>query len=390
MPPPRPLFLFTALALLLPHAALATTPGAPASVEAGLGQGVKIIAADGSMSLQVRARAQLRGVFTHNEDADEPLSEEFLIRRARLQLKGHALTTKFTYYIQLGLSNRDMESDLRIPLRDARINWAFSRDAELMAGQMKVPFNRQRTTSSSALQIMDRSLSNGELNLDRDVGVLLRSGDLFGWGERLGYEVGVFGGDGRNRTTDRGGLLYVARVELAPLGPLLGDEEADLQHSPLRVNVGLAAAYNAGTRRALSTHGGTFVHGVTDYTHAGADLAVRWRGASLNAELLMRRAADEVLTDEVDGMPVSELTRSGWGYMVQGGYLLTDTFELTGRYSAAKPLGVSAIEDAWEAGGGISWYIHEHALKLQSDYMRLGGADSKGAHQARLQLQFFF
>lgn len=382
-PPPAALAL---LSLLIAAPALADEP---ATVEASLGKGVKVVAGDGSMSMQVRARAQLRAVFTRDEDADETLGEEFLIRRARLQLKGHAINRDLTYYIQLGLSNRDMESDLRVPLRDAQMNWAATRDLEIKVGQMKVPFNRQRTSSSSALQIMDRSLSNGELNLDRDVGLQLHSEDLLGWGERLGYAVGVFGGDGRNRTVDRGGVLFAGRFTLSPLGPLLGSEEADLNDSPLRVAIGVAGAYNQGTRRALSTHGGTFAYGEVDYTHAGVELALRWRGLSVNAEALLRQASTERLTEVVDGAPVEELTRGARGYLVQGGYMITDAVEITGRVSHVMPLGISAVEEEWEAGGGASWYLRDHAIKLQADYMRLGGPALDGADQVRLQLQFF-
>lgn len=383
--PLRTILLTALLLIALPSSSRA---GEPAQVEAGLGRGVKVSAADGSLSLQVRARVQARAQLT--AAPGEELGEEFLIRRARLQLQGHALDPSLTYYVQLGFSNSDTEPDLRLPLRDARISWAMARDAQLVVGQTKVPFNRQRTTSSSALQMVDRSLSNGELNLDRDVGLQLRSEDLFGWGGRLGYDLGVFGGDGRNRADAAGGgLLYVARVTLSPLGPLAGKEEADLGRGPLRAALGLAGAMNQGTRRARSTHGATLELGRVDTTHAAMDLAVRWRGASLNAEALMRRADRERLTGEIDGAPAVELTRSGWGYMLQGGYLLTDQLELTARHSAISPLGASAITYERESGGGVSWYVREQALKVQSDYLWRDGDARTGAHQVRVQLQLF-
>lgn len=387
----------------------ATSPSEPAKVlpshetpprlDASLGKGVSLRAGDESFSVQARARIQLRGVFGYQDPDDDPLADDaqergsaqFLVRRARLQLRGHALSSKLTYYIQLGFSASDMESDLRVPLRDAQINWAPLRDLEIKAGQMKVPFNRQRTTSSSALQLMDRALANNELNLDRDVGVQLHSADFLGLGGRLGYQLSLTGGDGRNRTVDNAGMLYVARVVISPFGPVLDSAEADISRSDTpRVAIGLAAGFNDNTRRAQSTMGATFAQQATDYRHASADLTVRFRGASLNAEWLWREAEEVVRVDPTD--PLSDIiTRNGYGYTVQGGYLVTDEVELVARWSALSGIGPTAVLDGFETGAGVSWYLAKQAVKLQTDYLRLEGpAHDAGRHQVRVQAQIYF
>ncbi len=170
---------------------------APIQVRAKFGEGATIATKDDKVSLTLRARVQTQALFaTNKDDSDDPRTE-FLVRRMRLEVKGNIVGEKLTYRVQLGFSNRDTESDLRLPLRDAFMNWKAHRLLELRFGQMKVPFGRQRVNSSSALEMVDRSIVVGELNLDRDVGVYMHSNDLVGNDGLLGYVVGVFGGDGR-------------------------------------------------------------------------------------------------------------------------------------------------------------------------------------------------
>ncbi|MCO5165957.1 MAG: OprO/OprP family phosphate-selective porin [Planctomycetes bacterium] len=374
--------------------AVETTPaggGGGAAVRARFGEGVTITGADDSLSLTIRARFQAR--FTHLEREERGSATLFEIRRARLLLRGHALTRELTYYMQLGFSNQDTEPDLRLPLRDAYLTYAGLRDLNVRVGQMKVPFNPQRVTSSSALQLVDRSIVQNELNLDRDVGVQVFSDDLFGLGGVLGYALGVFGGDGRNRLSDAGGVLLVARVQLTPFGRFDDLVEADLARSPdPRLALGAAVAHNANTNRERSTFGGTYASRErTDQTHVVTDLHLKWMGFSLRSEALLREAADEVLTGTVGGATVTERTRSAWGYFAQAGYLVTDEVEVVARWGELRPLGRSAVRLQRETGGGINWYVSGHDLKLQADYFYLWGERlADGDHQVRVQLQLFF
>ena len=50
--------------------------------------------------------------------------------------------------------------------------------------------------------------------------------------------------------------------------------------------------------------------------------------------------------------------------------------------------GQTALATTNELGGGPSWYVHGHALKLQADYFHTWTGDIQhGANQVRLQLQ---
>jgi len=389
------------VAISFSGAALAQTPEPERAprVRAGLGHGVGVTSADGAFELNLRARAQIRFTLTGEEGGGEPATE-FSIRRMRLLLQGHALSNELQYYIQLGFSNRDTESDLRLPLRDAYVTWTRLRDLQVRAGQMKVPFDRQRVTSSSALQFVDRSIVTSELNLDRDVGVQLFSRDLFGLGNRLGYQLGVFGGDGRNRLSSESGLLWVARLEFTPMGSYDDYVEADLERraSP-RLAVGVGVAYNQNTRRARSTFETSYDRARFDYLHGEADLSFKWRGLSVVGAAMLRRAspASQQFTT-AGGAPTIEYSRNYFGWFAQAGYLFNRHFELVARYGDLRPTVIdqASVDPSQrrrhELGGGLNWYFQGHALKLQSDYFYYYGESlsDRGEHQARLQMQLYF
>jgi hypothetical protein len=378
----------------------AADPGAQpfdgVKLEAGLGEGVTVTAKDDSLSLNIRARIQLRFTQVEREE-DGPgtsSSTQFEVRRARLLLRGHAMTRDLTYYIQLGFSNQDTEPDLRLPLRDAYLSYTRVRDLNVRIGQMKVPFNPQRVNSSSALQLVDRSIVNGELNLDRDVGVQVYSTDLFGLGDLLGYNLGVFGGDGRNRLDGASGLLFVARVQLTPFGSFDDLVEGDVFRSDEPgLAIGAAVAHDADTVRERSTHGRVFATGErVDTTHGVADVHFKYGGFSLRSEAILRWADENTISGVVNGVAVTEATRSAWGYFVQSGLMVTEHVEVVGRWGELRPLRrLSAVTLQRETGGGVNLYLHGHDLKFQTDYFYLWGDRlAEGDHQVRAQVQLYF
>ncbi len=363
-------------------------PRESTQVRAGIGEGLTVIAPKRRASLTVRARVQLRA--TGRAGGEPEGGVGFMVRRARLLLRGFLLSARWEYYIQLGFSNLDMEPDLRIPLRDAYVTWLGLRDLNVRFGQMKVPFNRQRVISSGAMSFADRTLVVSELNLDRDVGIQLMSTDFLGLNRRLSYSVGLFSGEGRNRITIAPGLLWVGRVQVAPFGGAFADyDEVAHQHetSP-KLAIGLAGAYNQNSRRELSTFGNSFSTERTGYTHGAIDVIFRYAGLTLMSEALLRRANDAWLAPE--GAPAF-FTRSGWGYFFQSGYLFPKGIEIVGRYGDLYPLaGGSAVDSIREMGPGISYYFTRHDLKIQADYAYRDTANPLLAtHEARLQVQLF-
>lgn len=374
-------------------------PAAPAAngavVTAALGRGVRIESADGEFMLNIRARAQLLATALGNSPAGGDGSITFQARRVRLLFQGHLFGPEWQYYIQLGFSNRDTEPDLRLPLRDAYMTWSGLRDMNVRFGQMKVPHDRQRVNSSSALQLVDRSIVTQEFNLDRDVGIQLFSTDVGGLGGRLAYAAGVFGGDGRNRITGDFGLLYVGRVSYLPFGAFDDYVEADHgRASNPRLALTAGFAYNQNSVRTRSTFQDTYQLGSFDFFHANFEALFKMRGFSFLAQAFMRDVrGSAVHQDNSDpANPIVETARVGYGAFGQAGYLFNDHLELVGRFGEIRPTrnGASALRRQGEIGGGLNWYFQKHDFKIQLDYFWLYQGDfDQGRHQVRVQTQFF-
>lgn len=389
-----------AQAAALPAASSMPPPAAPPEdkpsmvVEGSFGKGATIKSSDDKFSLNVRGRIQARGTLTETPDDEKGPVTGFQVRRMRIVFQGNALGPELTYYIQLAFSNLDMESDLRSPLRDAYFTWTIARDASLRVGQMKVPHGRQRVVSSSAQQMVDRSIVTSEFNLDRDVGVQLFSKDLFGLGGRLGYSLALFGGDGRNRIAERFGLLYAARVQVTPMGSFEDQVEADIKRERKpKLAIAGSVAYNQNTNRPRSTFDAPYRGVHFDYLHVGADVLLKWRGLSVSGEYFYRKADKNERRALIDDVPTAQFSRSGWGAFGTIGQMVIGGLEVLVRFGYQKPLkgAEQGVHERYELGGGLSYYFREHNLKLQSDYFYLPtGGFEHGNHEVRLQAQVYY
>ncbi len=89
----------------------------------------------------------LRGQFQFalNDTDGEDTSTDMDIRRFRVKWKGNAFRPWFLYAIELSGDSGDLE------LRDIYFDAAYNTSIVPRAGQFKVPFNRERLTSSSNL-----------------------------------------------------------------------------------------------------------------------------------------------------------------------------------------------------------------------------------------------
>jgi hypothetical protein len=373
-----------------------TRPDGTSALRTEFGRGLAFTSEDGRFSLTIRGRVQTRMTVRENPNSDD-VDIDFAVRRARLVFLGHLFSPEVQFYVQLGFAPLDLEPDQNIVVRDAVVTWGGFRDLNIRLGQTKVPFSRQRVISSSALQFVDRSIANAELNLDRDIGVHVFSNDLFGLDGVLGYQLSVTGGDGRNRANRGTGLLYVARVQVQPFGRFDAADsysEADIARDPRpRLSLGAGYGYNQDTRRTLSTHGSFFETGAFDYHHAEVDAIFKLAGLSVQAELIYRQGRQGSRTAIVEGVELTELSRSGLGYMVQSGYVFPSRIEVAVRWAQVMPTHrvETAVTSHREMTAAASGYVSAHNLKLQVDYGYLFGDDfDVGNHLARLQAQVYY
>lgn len=365
----------------------------PIKLKGRFGEGMGIETGDGAFGFGVRARIQIRSTVVVPENGTDT-SADIQIRRLRVNFEGFGWKKLVTFKVQLAMASLDLDQVAPLIVRDAYANFALHRDFEIRAGQMKIPFGRQRVVSSGNQQMVDRSVVTGELNLDRDVGVQFLSTDFLGQHGLLGYNVGVFGGDGRGRVSGGYGLLYAGRLELRALGGKdaveLDEVDFSRSHKP-RLAFGVSGAFNHLTDRQRSTIGSVYPTGTwVSYAHAGLDWILKWSGLTLTGEFFLRKALEEQNTEVVAGKSVTDYARSGYGAFFQAGKLFGPHFEVSGRVGAFYPL--STLSQAGsprekEVGVGVSYYVDKHALKIQADYFYLFEEWGEGRHQVRLQLQ---
>lgn len=365
------------------------------------GEGLRIRSSDGRFELTTRLRGMLLLTMTNPDGGDFGVDLE--MRRARVTFQGVVFDPHLRYKLQLAFAPRDLQwvggidgHATRTPLLDWYVESRHLRELNVRAGQFVTNISRERTISSSSFNLVDRSLMSNEFNLDRDIGVELRSTDFLGLG-MLRYYAGVTIGEGRDSLLSADtGFLYYARVELLPLGLWDDYTQGDLdRHSEPRISIGAAYAYldDAHNDRGILGHppqdGGT-----TDMHLLNADVYFVYQGFSLMTEFTWRDGSRNP-GDAIDPMtmmpfPVA-VPRNGYGLFAQAGYLLPDLpIEIAARYSRVAPTGAqSALTENQEIGGGVNYYIHEHALKLQADFFEIwGGSDiDQGEERVRVMLQ---
>ena len=149
---------------------------------AGYQDGFFIGTSDGKYKLKV-------GGYVHSDsrwaldDSDNPTVDSFLIRRARLDIRG-TLAERFEFRLMPDFAGSSLV------LQDAYLDTKFAPWAVLRAGKFKTPYGIERLQSATNLLFIERALPDN-LVPNRDIGVQLY-GD-FRQGE-IGYQLAVLNG----------------------------------------------------------------------------------------------------------------------------------------------------------------------------------------------------
>ncbi|MBP47204.1 MAG: hypothetical protein CMH53_04640, partial [Myxococcales bacterium] len=381
------------------------------------GKGLELNSANKLFRLQLRPRGQF--LYQLNDklgsDDERDRSHAMMLRRARLVSSGHMWGKQTTFKMELAFAPRDLgmtdnksgnppvtnkdNTVSRSLLLDFYVQFKQLRDLNVRVGQYKVPYSRQRVISSGNLMMVDRAITNAEFTVDRDIGIDIRSKDLFGLNKKLRYYLGVYAGEGHSSYASNDfGMMYLGRVEVLPMGNFKDYHESDHgADSKARLSIGLGYAYvenakgNKGIIGKRPKDGGT-----TDTQNLTADIMFKVAGLSFQTEYYWRkgRRQQDGKLDVNTGEPLElEKPRDGWGLMSQAGYLLPNTdFELSARYALVRGAGQSSsLADNNEVGGALSYYFASHSLKLQADLLHFWAEDfGQGDNQFRLQLQAAF
>lgn len=302
----------------------------------------------------------------------------FLIRRARFKFKGFVYSPKLEYKFEVGLSNRDMSGASEFTggapryILDAFIKWNFYRNFSLLAGQAKLPGNRERVISSANLETVDRSLLNSRYNIDRDIGIQLHHKFRLVNDFIVKEKFALSQGEGRNITSGNiGGFQYTARAEILPFGEFEDYKGADLTREPSpKLSMGFSYDYNDNAVKTRSNMGSymrtdnKFFE--TDITTVFLDAMFKYKGISLMGEFSQRDSEKPFAIDS-EGNLTGDMVNEGTGFNLQGAYLFKNNFQVLGRYTSINPSKNTSQNVENQYTLGFSKYIVGHKLKIQTD-----------------------
>lgn len=282
------------------------------------------------------------------ENWDPATTEGFRLRRARIGFHGTAhkwlgLNLVVDMFEQEGGGNTiSTAAIVAYPLPELNI----------VAGTAPLPFSRGSMTSSSTLQMIERPVSVTQLSPPSQLGAAFMGGIADGV---LEYAVGAYnGGTGYVKGDVGKGLLYAARLQVSPLGPMPA-EESDLWGSPLRVSLGCAGYFSNDS--SIET------------TAASADIRIKWHGFSLLGEVLWDRRVPQDKPVLPETLP-DTVERLGW-YVQGGAFVLPGLLELAGRYEwYDDQRSLPDAGDLWLASGGLNVFLAKGLFKLQVNYIR--------------------
>jgi len=288
----------------------------------------------------------------------------FMIRRAELKLKGHAFHENVTYGFMADFAKGT------VGLKDYYLDFALAPKVfHMRFGSYKKPFSRQQITSSSKLELVDRSITDKAFGQGRDLGIMFHN--KFDKSPTFEWAVGVFNGTGekpwfegkleeddageidgissRSKYTnvpDRFHPLAVARLGFNH-GDLKGYSEADLEGGPFRFGLG--------------------VSGIVDFDSDDDD------DSNIRGELdFIIKAAGFSTTGGVyvmtaqDGGGMGDQSFNSWGLHAQAGYVIKEMVQPAFRYALVDLDG--DFDRTQELTGGLAVYIFGHNLKWQTDF----------------------
>jgi len=332
-------------------------------------------------SLNIGTRLQFRYEYRDQDNGHDDVNE-MNIRRMRIEFKGN-MWKDISYKFEVAM---DKMKDLH--MKDASVTFKqLGHFAHIRVGQFKTPFSRQRTTSSSKLSVIDRSIIE-KLYPGRDTGIELSGKNILGM---FDYAVAMETGWGDKRKfikVDNNEFWYDGRLVFHPLGKV-AMHEGDLNNSekPL-FELGLNGLYAPnqvatgersvndmflankafGTSKKVNNLTSSELDDMYgDITVWGPDATFFFNGFSLIGEYYMAKY-------NPNGVGTNPALRElkTKGYFVQAGYLIIPkTLEVVGRYSYLdRDTSSKTSSDLKTYYAGINYYAsHDHRFKLQAGYL---------------------
>ena len=340
-----------------------------------VGKGVSFQARNKTFGMTMRARMQSLLEFDLDEDFHHTMTDAE-VKRIRLNFEGYVLSPKLIYSIQLGFAPNDMKTAPNgnsNVVRNAILFYKPNSHWNFGVGQAKIKANRAHSTSSSALEFVDRSIVDGQFQLDRDFGFFAESYYTLAASFDVAAKASITMGEGRNwgKSSSQSGFAYTGRLELFPLGSFKGKGEAfegDYEHEEHpKLMLGGAFSYNDKATRLNGQTGDFLPNGETRSLKSYfADVVFKYRGFAFAADFMGRACSQPLFPNE----PETTIF-VGKGVNVQASYMLPKHWSLALRnatlFADEKIRPAVGYKQFNQTTLGITKYLMGHNFKVQAD-----------------------
>ena len=340
-----------------------------------VGKGVSFQARNKTFGMTMRARMQSLLEFDLDEDFHHTMTDAE-VKRIRLNFEGYVLSPKLLYSIQLGFAPNDMKTAPNgnsNVVRNAILFYKPNSHWNFGVGQAKIKANRAHSTSSSALEFADRSIVDGQFQLDRDFGFFAESYYTLAASFDVAAKASITMGEGRNwgKSSSQSGFAYMGRLELFPLGSFKGKGEAfegDYEHEEHpKLMLGGAFSYNDKATRLNGQTGDFLPTGETRSLKSYfADVVFKYRGFAFAADFMGRACSQPLFPNE----PETSIF-VGKGVNVQASYMLPKHWSLALRnatlFADEKIRPAVGYKQFNQTTLGITKYLMGHNFKVQAD-----------------------
>lgn len=312
--------------------------------------------ADGAFSLALSGQAQVRYIYNNRTDApgtgidDGDNLAGFQFRRMKLKGKGKFADPKIGYNFSV-VANRDSN---QMFLEEFGISYAISDTATVKAGRFKAPFSFDELTSSTRQQAAERSLVNEQFTTGFTEGIQLELKPADDLKVKVMYSDGAGAGEGGNGDFNETpvDLAFTGRADYTIGGSKgFAKDYTSWVEDEMGINIGVAA------------HHQTFKTGVNQAADANLDALTRLTADVLynNAGLSLFGAVYLETQDAVNG----GVEADPFGFQVQGGYTIDDTWEPFARYEWIDP--DNGGDEISVVTVGVNYFLKKHSAKFTID-----------------------
>ncbi len=335
---------------------------------AGWDDGFFLASPDGNFRLTLNGQLQFR--FAFNSQSNSPSGDDtvwgFEIPRAKLWFTGNVFSPNWIYKIEGNFFGDEAvatvplvtfaRADGDLVLEDAYIGYVFDDSGFiLLAGQFKVPMLEEELVYSAYQEAVERSLVNQEFSAGRTQGVAIDyRGDNFhivaGWTDGHpatgGYNQPALFTDTEMSITVRAeGLLAGAWDQFNQLPSTRGQ--------PFACKLGGAIHWQQ------NEFGPAAPSPKPEIFQWTIDASVKGDGWNIFSYFVGRHL------DDVSGLGLPN-SLDQYGFVLQGGYFVTDEWEVFGRYEWGSD-DIPGNSDLSLLTFGANRYFHGHKLKWQTD-----------------------